>query len=86
MTTQRKWLMISGLVVAAIAAFVIGVSPGVLLIVGIVLLCPLAMYFGMGGMHKGQGSGHVGMSQHSSAPDTERKPEGEARQQSERMK
>lgn len=67
MTTQRKWLMISGLVVAAIAANVVGVSPGVLLIVGVVLLCPLGMYFMMGGMHKGQGSGHAGMSENQSA-------------------
>jgi len=72
MTTQRKWLMISGLVVAAIAAFVIGVSPGTLLIVGIVLLCPLAMYFGMGGMHKRQDSEHAGM--HANSTVAESKP------------
>lgn len=50
MTTQKKLLWIGGIVVAAIVALYLGVPPGTLLIVGALLLCPAAMYFGMRGM------------------------------------
>lgn len=62
MFAQRKWLWIIALVGAAIAALVFGVSPWLVLILGLVLLCPLAM----SGMHKGKGSDHGGMSANSS--------------------
>lgn len=49
MTTQKRLLWISGIVVLAIVALYLGVPPGTLLIVGALLLCPAAMYFGMRG-------------------------------------
>lgn len=73
MIIQRKWLWIVGLIGAAIAALVFGVSPWIVLILGLVLLCPLAM----SGMHKGKGSDHGGMSANSST--TERKSKDDAR-------
>ena len=49
MTNQRKWLWVGGGVVAAAATLALGVPPGTVLIVALVLLCPAAMYFGMQG-------------------------------------
>lgn len=72
MATQRTWLLVGGLVAAAVVALYLGVPPGTLLIVGVVLLCPLAMYFGMGGMHKRQDSEHAGM--HANSTVAESKP------------
>lgn len=57
MTTQQKWLLIVGVVAAAAVALALGVSPGTLVLVGISLLCPAVMFFGMGGMQHGGGHG-----------------------------
>ena len=54
MTTQKKLLWIGGIVVAVIVALYLGVPPGTLLIVGALLLCPAAMYFGMRSGQQGQ--------------------------------
>jgi membrane protein implicated in regulation of membrane protease activity len=43
-------LWIGGVLVAAIVALWLGVAPTTLLWVGLLLLCPAAMYFGMRGM------------------------------------
>ncbi len=59
---QRKWLLIVGVVAAVAVALALGVSAGAPLLVGAVLLCPAAMYFGMSGMH--QGFGHSGKCSH----------------------
>lgn len=59
---QRKWLLTVGVVAAVGVALALGVSANTLLIVGTVLLCPAAMYFGMSGMH--QGCGHSGKCSH----------------------
>jgi len=59
---QRKWLLIVGVVAAVAVALALGVSAGAPLLVGAVLLCPAAMYFGMSGMH--QGCGHSGKCSH----------------------
>lgn len=50
MTMQSKMLWIGGVVVAAALAVWLGVAPTTLLWVGLLLLCPAAMYFGMRGM------------------------------------
>ena len=50
MTTQKKLLWIAGIVLAVIIARYLGVPWNTLLIVGALLLCPAAMYFGMRGM------------------------------------
>ncbi len=50
-----KWLLIVGVVAAVGVALALGVSANTLLIVGAVLLCPAAMYFGMSGMHQDAG-------------------------------
>ena len=50
MATQKKLLWIAGIVLAVIVARYLGVPLNTLLIVGAVLLCPAAMYFGMRGM------------------------------------
>lgn len=70
---QNKWCLIGGLVLAAIVAVWLGVPPTTVLLVGLLLLCPAAMYFGMGGMNRG--SKHDGMNARRDAPDVERKPE-----------
>ena len=62
MTMQRKLLLIIGVIAAAAALFAAGVSLDTLLLVSVMLLCPAAMYFGMGGMQ--QGGCHEGNSRH----------------------
>lgn len=52
MTTQKKLLWVGSIVLAVIVALYLGVPANTLLIVGALLLCPAAMYFGMRG--KGQ--------------------------------
>jgi hypothetical protein len=54
MTGQRKWLWVVGAVAVAAVALSAGVPLGTVLLVGLLLLCPAAMYFGMGGMGKQQ--------------------------------
>jgi len=55
MTVQKKLLWIVGIVLAVIAARYLGVPWNTLLIVGALLLCPAAMYFGMRGMGQQRG-------------------------------
>ena len=50
---KNKWLLILGAVAAIAAALAAGVKIDTLLIVGALLLCPAAMYFGMRGMSHG---------------------------------
>ncbi len=57
MMNQRKWLMALAAIVVAVVAVAAGVPAGTLLIVGALLLCPAAMYFGMQGMQQGCGHG-----------------------------
>lgn len=61
MTAQPKWLSlwVGFLVAAVVAALALGVSPGILLILALLLGCPLAMYFGMRGMGSQPTSGHA---------------------------
>lgn len=73
MTTQRKWLLVVGVIAAATVALALGVSPSTLLLFGAILLCPAAMFFGMGGMQ--QGCRHGKEHAHSDAQGAERKPE-----------
>ena len=54
MTGQRKWLWVVGAVALAAVGLGAGVPLGTVLLVGLLLLCPAAMYFGMGGMGKQQ--------------------------------
>ncbi len=77
-TTQRKWFLIIGLIVAAAGAWALGASPSTLFLLGAVLLCPAAMYFGMSGM--GQGCGHSEKCNHSNTQDGERDLEAHERQ------
>lgn len=53
MTNRKKWLIALAAVFGAIIALAAGVPFGTLLIVGALLLCPAAMYFGMQGMSHG---------------------------------
>lgn len=55
---KNKWFLILGVIIAAVAALASGVEFGTLLIVGVLLLCPAAMYFGMQGMGMQQSCGH----------------------------
>ncbi len=57
MMNQKKWLVALAAVVGAVVAVAAGVPVGTLLIVGALLLCPAAMYFGMQGMQQGCGHG-----------------------------
>jgi len=77
MTVQRKWLLMVGVIVAAAGAWALGVPLNTLFFLGAVLLCPAAMYFGMGGM--GQGCGHTEKCGHSNATGGERKVEAHER-------
>lgn len=59
MKSQRKWLFVGGVAVAVAVALALGVSINTLLLFGAALLCPAAMYFGMGGMRQGCGHGET---------------------------
>jgi hypothetical protein len=61
MSVQRKLLLVVAVVVAAAAALAAGVSANTLLLVGVALLCPAAMYFGMSGHG---GCGHAARCDH----------------------
>lgn len=52
--TRQKWMLIGGAVGATVIALWLGVRPSAILWVGLLLLCPAAMYFGMRGMGKQQ--------------------------------
>lgn len=72
MTTKGKWLLAVGVVAAALAALALGASPSTLLLVGVALLCPAAMYFGMGGAGAhGGGCGHSAKCEHGEARGAE---------------
>ena len=71
-TTQNKWMLIGGVVLAAIIALWLGVPPTSLLLVGVLLLCPAAMYFGMRG--KNDGSRRDRMEERKDMPDADRQP------------
>lgn len=47
---NAKWLLLIAAVAVFAVALAMGVSWGMLLLFGTVLLCPAAMYFGMRGM------------------------------------
>ncbi len=80
MITQRKWIVLLGVIVVAAAALALGVGLGTLLLMmGAVLLCPAAMYFGMQGMGMQQGCGQAGKCHHSNASDVEYKTETQER-------
>lgn len=51
MTTQKKWLVLGVVILAALTAFTFGVSLGTILFACLALLCPLSMMFMMGGMN-----------------------------------
>ncbi len=70
---QRKWLLGIGLIVAVVGALALGVAPGNLLLVGLALLCPLSMYFGMSAMK--QGCGHSGTCNHTETSEGGREPQ-----------
>jgi fatty acid desaturase len=50
MKIQRKWLLVVVLIVAAVAALALGLPASPLLLIGVSLLCPAAMFLGMKGM------------------------------------
>ena len=54
MTELKKLSWVGGIIPAVIVARYLGVPWNTLLIVGAVLLCPAAMYFGMRGMGQHQ--------------------------------
>ncbi len=57
MTKRSKLLALAGAAAAAAVAWALGVPAGTLLFVGAALLCPAAMFFGMGGAGHAHG-GH----------------------------
>ncbi len=75
MTTKSKWLLVIGVVAAALAALALGISLSTLLLVGAVLLCPAAMYFGKSGMGAHGGCGHSAKCDHEEPHGAERRTE-----------
>lgn len=65
MTTKGKLLSAASLVMVGGVALVVGVSLSTLLLVGISLLCPAAMYFGMHGSGGGDHSHERGQAEKS---------------------
>lgn len=72
MTTQKKWLGIGAAVAAAAVALALGVSPFIVLLIGLVLLCPASMFFGMGHGKVRPDSGHKRMQEGPAASDQAR--------------
>jgi hypothetical protein len=63
MTNKWKLLSVAGLLIAASVALAVGVSLSTLLLVGVSLLCPAAMFLGMhgsGACHHNQEHGQAG--------------------------
>jgi hypothetical protein len=54
--TQKKWLWAVGILAAGAALLAFGVPAPTVLILGLVLLCPLMMFFMMGGKNTHEGS------------------------------
>ena len=75
MTKQRKWLWVGGVIAAAVTALALGVPLNTLLLLGAVLLCPAAMYFGMSGMGTQRGCSHSAEGNQSNEPEAVRKTE-----------
>jgi hypothetical protein len=75
MSRQGQGLLIGGIVVGFVAAWALGVPLGILLVVVAILACPLAMYFGMGGMGMRHESHHERMDRPSHPPDAGRRTE-----------
>jgi hypothetical protein len=75
MKTNRKWLWIGGAAAVVAAALAFGVPVGTLLLIGAVLLCPAAMFFGMRGMSMQQGCGHGGACRQAETHGAGREPE-----------
>lgn len=68
----RKFLLLGGIIVVAVAALALGVPVGTLLLVGATLLCPAVMFFGMNAMGaEGGGCGHSAKCHHAEAQGTE---------------
>lgn len=65
MSRREKILCFAGVVVAASAALALGASLSTLLLVGLCLLCPAAMFFGMHSSGSGHSCGHSEESNHS---------------------
>lgn len=53
MTNRKKWIAVLVVVIGAVVALAAGVSPTTVLLVGVILLCPAVMWFGMSGMQHG---------------------------------
>jgi hypothetical protein len=53
MGAQMKWLIGGSLILIIVAALALNVPASTLLLVGISLLCPATMFFGMRGMQQG---------------------------------
>lgn len=71
-TTQNKWMLAGGIVLAGIIGLWLRVPPTTLLLVGVLLLCPAAMYFGMRGTKNG--SNRDRMEERKDRPDADRQP------------
>lgn len=71
-TTQNRWMLAGGIVLAGIIGLWLGVPPTTLLLVGVLLLCPAAMYFGMRGGNNG--SKRDRMEERKDMPDADRQP------------
>lgn len=56
MSTQNKWLSAVGILTAGAALLAFGVPTQTVLILGFLLLCPLMMFFMMGGKNTHEGS------------------------------
>ena len=56
MNTQRKWLWAVAILIAGAALLAFGVPTEIVLLFGLLLLCPLMMLFMMGGKDMHQGS------------------------------
>ena len=80
MTRQKKGLWVGGMIAAAVAALTLGVPLNTLLLLGALLLCPAAMYFGMSGMGMQQGCGHSAECHRSNEPEAVGKTEDHQRQ------
>ena len=79
MKMQRKWLFIAATPAMALAALAMGVSLSTLLFLGVALLCPAVMFFGMKGMGVQHGCGHCERHNHADAEaGAETRPEEKA--------
>lgn len=61
MRNRTGWLSIVALIAAGLVAYALGAPPLTLLIIGILLLCPVAIYFAMREMQAGPDAPHRSM-------------------------